>query len=90
MQWFGARLGDAGPSRKDAWVGARSHPPPFASTPLEPNGIGVWDGRYSPASNPVARPRSTETSRLTPRSTIVTPNRRCIRLIVAALWVTIR
>ena len=45
---------------------------------------------YSAASNVSAPPRSTDTSRLTPRSTIVTPNSRCIRLIVAALCVTIR
>jgi len=44
---------------------------------------------YSAAIS-AAAPRSTETSRLTPCSTIVTPNRRCMRLIVAALWVTIR
>ena len=47
-------------------------------------------GGYSAASRLSAPPRSTETSRLTPRSTIVTPNRRCIRAIVTALWVTIR
>jgi uncharacterized protein len=45
---------------------------------------------YSAASSSSAPPRSTETSRLTPRSTMVTPNRRCMRLIVTALWVTIR
>lgn len=42
------------------------------------------------ASKVVAPPRSTETRRLTPCSTMVTPNKRCIRLIVTALWVTIR
>ena len=45
---------------------------------------------YSAASRRSAPPRSTLTRRLTPFSTIVTPNRRCIRLIVTALWVTIR
>ena len=46
--------------------------------------------RHSAASSRSAPPRSTETSRLTPCSIIVTPNSRCIRLIVTALWVTIR
>jgi len=47
---------------------------------------------YSPdwASNCSAALRSTLTRRDTPRSTMVTPNRRCIRLIVTALWVTTR
>ena len=45
---------------------------------------------YSAANNSSAPSRSTLTSRETPRSTMVTPNRRCIRLIVTALWVTIR
>ena len=44
---------------------------------------------YSAASS-AASPRSTLTRRETPFSAIVTPNRRCIRLIVTALWVTIR
>jgi len=37
-----------------------------------------------------ASPRSTLSRRDTPRSCMVTPNRRCMRLIVTALWVTIR
>ena len=45
---------------------------------------------YSAASSSSAPPRSTETIRLTPRSTMVTPNSRCIRLMVTALWVTMR
>ncbi len=45
---------------------------------------------HSAASNVSAACKSTETNRLTPRSIMVTPNRRCIRLIVTALWVTIR
>ena len=45
---------------------------------------------YSAASNSSAPPRSTLTRRLTPFSIIVTPNRRCILLMVTALWVTIR
>ncbi len=47
---------------------------------------------YSAASSPPsARPEGPLlTSRLTPLSTIVTPNSRCMRLIVTALWVTIR
>ncbi len=45
---------------------------------------------YYAASSCSAPPKSTLTRRLTPRSTIVTPNRRCMRLIVTALCVTIR
>ncbi len=45
---------------------------------------------HSAASKVSAACKSTETSRLTPRSIIVTPNNRCIRLIVTALCVTIR
>ena len=45
---------------------------------------------HSAANSASAPPRSTLTRRLTPFSTIVTPNRRCMRLIVTALWVTIR
>src|SRR5690606_1656355 len=45
---------------------------------------------HSAARSSSAPPRSTLTSRLTPFSTMVTPNSRCIRLIVTALWVTIR
>ncbi len=45
---------------------------------------------HSAASRLSAPPRSTLTSRLTPFSIIVTPNRRCMRLIVTALWVTIK
>ena len=52
--------------------------------------IAMVSERYSAASSVSAPPKSTDTSRLTPRSTIVTPNSRCIRLIVTALWVTIR
>ena len=49
----------------------------------------AMDKAYSAASS-AASPRSTLTSRETPFSAIVTPNKRCIRLIVTALWVTIR
>ena len=45
---------------------------------------------HSAASSSSAAVRSTLTSRETPFSTMVTPNRRCMRLIVTALWVTIR
>ena len=45
---------------------------------------------YSAANNCSAPPRSTDTRRLTPRSTMVTPNKRCMRDMVTALWVTIR
>lgn len=53
------------------------------------------DGRvrargYSAASSRSAPPRSTLTSRDTPFSIMVTPNRRCMRAMVTALWVTIR
>ncbi len=45
---------------------------------------------YSAAINRSAAPRSTETRREMPCSAMVTPNRRCMRLIVTALWVTMR
>ena len=45
---------------------------------------------YSAANNCSAPPRSTLTNRDTPCSTMVTPNSRCMRLMVTALWVTIR
>lgn len=54
------------------------------------NGVWLRSESYSAANNSSAPPRSTETRRLTPCSTMVTPNRRCIRLIVTALWVTMR
>src|SRR3546814_10121497 len=45
---------------------------------------------YSAARRASAPPRLTDTRRLTPRSTMVTPNSRCMRAIVTALWLTMR
>ena len=50
-----------------------------------PRWKGVKRGYSAAASNCSAPPRSTLTRRLTPRSIIVTPNRRCMRAIVTAL-----
>ena len=54
-------------------------------------GVGGQDRAHSAASSRlVAALRSTETRRLTPCSIIVTPYNLSMRLIVTALWVTIR
>ena len=66
-------------------------PPPHRHRPRSTRRIRRDEAAgHSAASSRSALPRSTLTRRLTPFSTIVTPNRRCIRLIVTALCVTIR
>jgi len=85
--FLGAGAGLAGGAQVDdlghgPTIAARGSPAPASETSGSPG--------HSAASSDSAPPRSTETSRLTPRSIIVTPNSRCMRLIVTALWVTIR
>ena len=84
------REGRLGVTRKPASAGQavdRRATGASSVTVIAPGMTKPARSRYPASANSCASASSTDTSWLTPRSAIVTPNRRSIRAMVMGLWV---